>query len=59
MDIDDNNGEEKYCADDDTSRVYCNICDKFCIDRYYNNHLQSGTHNNNIHKKTTNKKYKH
>ena len=24
-----------YCADDDEYRVYCNICDKLCIERFY------------------------
>ena len=40
-----------YCADDDENRVYCEICDKLCIERYYKNHSQSGTHTNNIHKR--------
>ena len=32
------------CADDDEYRIYCDICDKFAIDRYYKNHLKSPTH---------------
>ena len=32
MDID-INGEKISCADDDTWRIYCDICDKLCIDR--------------------------
>ena len=27
--------EDIYCADDDVYRVYCEICDKPCIERYY------------------------
>ena len=23
-----------YCADDDEYRVYCDICDKLCIERF-------------------------
>ena len=38
-----------YCEDGEY-RVYCNICDCLCIQRYYNNHLKSKTHINNIHK---------
>ena len=37
-----------YCAEDDEYRVYCDICDKFAIDRYYNNHLKSEIHFNII-----------
>ena len=33
------------------NRVYCNFCDKFCIERFYKNHLKSQTHTNNIRKK--------
>ena len=33
-----------YCADDNEYRIYCCICYKFAIDRYYNNHLKSSTH---------------
>ena len=38
-------------ADDDEYRVYCEICDKLCIERYYKNHLKSGTHTNNFFKR--------
>ena len=44
MDIE--NQEVIYCADDDEYRVYCEICDKLCVERYYKNHLKSQTHNN-------------
>ena len=39
-----------YCADDDEYRVYCDICDKLSIERFYKNHLKSQTHINNIRK---------
>ena len=38
-----------YCEDDEY-RVYCDVCDKLCIQRYYKNHLKSKTHINNIRK---------
>ena len=39
-----------YCPEDGEYRVYCDICDNLCIERYYKNHLKSKTHINNIHK---------
>ena len=39
-----------YCEDDEY-RVYCHVCDKLCIERFYENHLKSQSHINNIHKK--------
>ena len=39
--------EEIYCVDDGEYRVYCNICDKLCTERYYKNHLKSQPHTNN------------
>ena len=42
--------EPIYCPEDDTYRVYCPVCDKFCIDRYYQSHLRSQTHLNNLRK---------
>ena len=39
-----------YCEDDGEYRVYCDICDSLCIQRFYKNHLKSGTHLNNIRK---------
>ena len=39
-----------YCEDGE-DRVYCDVCDKLCIQRYYKNHLKSKTHINNIRKK--------
>ena len=52
MIIESDNYEVIYCADNDEYRVYCEICDEICIERFYKNHLKSGTHINNIHKKT-------
>ena len=43
--------EVTYREDDGEYRIYCSVCDKFCIERYYENHLKSGTHINNIHKR--------
>ena len=45
------NQENLYCAHYDDYRKYCDICDKFSIGRYHNNHLKSQTHNNNIRKR--------
>ena len=38
-----------YCEDGEY-RVYCDVCDNFCIQRYYKNHLKSKSHINNIRK---------
>ena len=42
------------CEDDGEYRVYCDVCDNYCIERFYKNHLKPGTHINNIHKKNVN-----
>ena len=39
-----------YCPEDDEYRIYCDICDSLCIQRFYKNHLKSKTHINNIRK---------
>ena len=39
---------------DNQKVIYCNICDKLCIERYYKRHLKSQTHTNNIHKNIIN-----
>ena len=39
-----------YCEDDGEYRVYCDVCDSLCIQRFYKNHLKSKTHINNIRK---------
>ena len=49
MDIE--NQEFIYCPEDDENRIYCDICDKLCIERYYKNHLKSQTHTNNFYKR--------
>ena len=36
-----------FCEDGEY-RIYCSICDNFCIERFYKNHLKSKTHTNNI-----------
>ena len=36
-----------YCEDGEY-RVYCNICDELCIERYYKNPSKSRTHIKNI-----------
>ena len=33
-----------FCGDDGEYRVYCEICDKVCTERYYKNHPKSQTH---------------
>ena len=43
--------EATYCADDDEYRIYCSVCDKLYIERYYKYHRKSGTHLNNFYKK--------
>ena len=39
-----------YC-DDGEYRVYRSICDKLCIERFYENLLKSRTHTNKIRKR--------
>ena len=39
-----------YCEDDGEYRVYCNVCDKLCIEQFSEYHLKSQTHINNIRK---------
>ena len=36
--MDSDNYEVIYCPEDDEHRVYCNICDKLCIERFYKIH---------------------
>ena len=40
------NYEGIYCDDDGEYRIYCSVCDKLCIERYYKNNLKSQTHKN-------------
>ena len=44
------NQEVIFCPEDDEYRVYCDICDKLCTERYYRNHLESQTHTKIIQK---------
>ena len=37
-------------SDNQEYRVYCDVCDNLCIERFYKNHLKSKTHINNIRK---------
>ena len=38
MDSENDNQEVFYCDDDGEHRVYCNICDKVYIKRFYKSH---------------------
>ena len=51
MNSESDDSEVLHCADDDQYRVYCEICAKLCIERYYINHLKSRTHANNFYKR--------
>ena len=48
MDIE--NQEVLFCEDDGEYRVFCDVCDKLCIQQFCKNHLKSKTHINNIRK---------
>ena len=48
--MDNENQQVIYCPEDDEYRVYCEVCVKLCIKRFYKNHLKSKTHINNIRK---------
>ena len=39
-----------YCEDDKEYRVYCDIFDSLCIQRFYKINLKSQTHINNVRK---------
>ena len=47
MDIE---NQEVILCEDGEYRVYCIICDKLCIERFYKNHLKSQTQLNNFRK---------
>ena len=49
--MDSDNYEIIYCEDDGEYSVHCSVCDKLCIERYYKNHLKSGTHLINFYKR--------
>ena len=46
--MDSDNYEIIDCPEDDEYRVYCDVCDNLCIQRFYKNHLKSRTLINNI-----------
>ena len=48
------NQEVIYCPEGDENRIYCDKCDKLCIDRYYENQLKAQTHTNIFRKKDSN-----
>ena len=48
MDPENDNPGVFYCDDDGECRLYCNLCNKIPIERFFKNHLKSQTHNNNI-----------
>ena len=48
--MDSENYDVIYCPEDNEYRVYCEVCDKLCIERFYKNHLKSQTPVKNIHK---------
>ena len=45
------NHETIYCEDDGEYRIHCDICDNFCLERFYKNQLKSGTHLKNFYKR--------
>ena len=49
--MDNEDQEPIYCEDDGEYRVYCDICDKLCIERFYKKHPKSQTHTNNTRKR--------
>ena len=48
--MDSENQEVIYCEDNGEYRVYCNICDGLCIERFYKIHFKPQTHTNDSHK---------
>ena len=46
--MDNENQEVIYCEDDGECRVYCDICDKLCMERFSKNHPKSQTHINKV-----------
>ena len=53
MDGENNNYEVIYREDEGEYRVYCDICDKVCIERFHKTLFKSLTHTNIIRKKRT------
>ena len=48
--------EQVIICEDGECRIYCDVCDKLCIERFNENHLKSQTHTNNIRKRQQLKK---
>ena len=48
--MDSENYEVIYCAEDDGYGVYCDVRDKFCIQRFCKNPSKTKTHIDNIRK---------
>ena len=38
--------DDIYCGENREYKVYCDICNKFCIKRFYQNHLSQTRINN-------------
>ena len=49
--MDSDNQEIIFCEDDGEYRVYCKVYDELCMNRFFKNHLKSGTHNTNTRKR--------
>ena len=49
--------EPIFCPEDEIFRTFCAICDKLCIDRYYQNHIKSQTHLKKLKQKSLTIKY--
>ena len=50
------NQEVIYCAYEDENTIYCEICDKLCIERLYKNHLKRQSHTKNFYRRQRLKK---
>ena len=53
--MDSDKNDVTYCPEDDEYRVYCEKCDKECIEQFYKNHLKSPPHTNNSYKRNQTK----
>ena len=49
--MDSDNYEVVFCPEDDEYRVYCDVSDNLCIERFYKNHPKSQSHTKNIRKR--------
>ena len=52
----DSDNQQVIYREDGEYRVYCNMCDKLCIERFYRNHIKSQSHTNIIRKRQQLKK---